>query len=114
MIRLGVDIGGTFTDFIAVDSSTGRATVWKRLTTPHDPSEAVVAGISELLQACAANPADVSVVVHGTTLVANALIERTGSRVALLSTRGHRDALEIGRELRYDVYDLFLERPAPL
>lgn len=114
MIRLGVDIGGTFTDFIALESGSGRATVWKRLTTPDDPSEAVVAGITELLAASDADPRDVSVVVHGTTLVANALIERKGSRVALLATRGHRDAIEIGRELRYDVYDLFLQRATPL
>jgi N-methylhydantoinase A len=114
VIRLGIDIGGTFTDFIALDSASGRASVWKRLTSPADPSEAVVAGVEELLAVYGGEPSEVAVVVHGTTLVANALIERTGSTVALLATEGHRDALEIGRELRYDVYDLFLERPSPL
>ncbi|MCA1647985.1 MAG: hydantoinase/oxoprolinase family protein [Chloroflexi bacterium] len=114
MIRLGIDIGGTFTDFVAIDSESGRAAVWKRLTTPGDPSQAVIAGVEELLGLYEAVPEAVSSVVHGTTLVANALIERKGARVGLLATAGHRDALEIGRELRYNVYDLFLERPTPL
>jgi N-methylhydantoinase A len=88
--------------------------VWKRLTTPEDPSRSVVDGIEELLQREGWAPDSVSLVLHGTTLVANALIERKGARIGVLATEGHRDALQIGRELRYDVYDLFLERPAPL
>ncbi|HVB09183.1 MAG TPA: hydantoinase/oxoprolinase family protein, partial [Bacillota bacterium] len=114
MIRLGVDIGGTFTDFVALDAESGRAWVWKRLTTPDDPSRAVLDGVDELLRQGDVNPADVSVLIHGTTLVANALIERKGARAGLIATEGHRDAIEIGREIRYDIYDLFLERPAPL
>jgi N-methylhydantoinase A len=114
VIRLGVDIGGTFTDFVGLDSETGRAVVWKRLTTPEDPSRSVVDGIEELLQREGWAPDAVSLVLHGTTLIANALIERKGARIGVLATQGHRDALQIGRELRYDVYDLFLERPAPL
>lgn len=114
MIRLGVDVGGTFTDFVALSDSTRRAWVWKRLTTPDDPSRAVLEGIRELLASRDVNPDEVSVVVHGTTLVSNALIQRRGAKVGLVATQGHRDAIEIGREIRYDIYDLFLDRPKPL
>src|SRR5438093_5151698 len=82
------------------------------LTTPADPSAAVAAGVERLL--AEAPPEDVGEVTHGTTLVANALIERRGARTALVTTRGFRDALAIRREHRYDLYDLFLEMPEPL
>lgn len=114
MIKLGVDIGGTFTDFVCVDTSTGAARVWKTLTTPEDPGRAVIQGVQEFLDSGFAAAADVGLVVHGTTLVANALIERKGARTGLIGTLGHRDTLEIGREMRFDIYDLFLERPEPL
>ena len=111
MIRIGVDIGGTFTDLVLlVDGSV--AAVGKTLTTPSDPSLAVVDGVSKLLRQVSAK--DVGEVVHGTTLVANTLIERKGALTALLTTRGVRDALAIRREHRYDIYDLFLELPEPL
>lgn len=114
MIRIGVDIGGTFTDFVAVDTTRGRAVVWKRLTTPTAPADAVLLGIDDILRETGWDPARVELVVHGTTLVANAIIERKGARTGLIATAGHRHALEVGAEQRYDVYDLFLERPAPL
>ena len=109
--RVGVDIGGTFTDLVLL--AGGRvAAVGKALTTPGDPSLAVIEGVKRLLSEL--DPALVDEVVHGTTLVANALIERKGAVTGLLTTRGIRDALAIRREHRYDLYDLFLEMPAPL
>ncbi|MFO1198819.1 MAG: hydantoinase/oxoprolinase family protein [Burkholderiaceae bacterium] len=112
--RIGVDIGGTFTDFVLADAATGRVHNDKLLTTPHDPSRAVLEGIGRLLSTHRVAPADVALVIHGTTLVANALIERKGVRTALVTTRGFRDVLEIGLEWRYDTYDLGLELPPPL
>ena len=109
--RIGVDIGGTFTDLVLLTG--GRATaLGKTLTTPRDPSLGVAEGIARLLNEV--DPADVTEVVHGTTLVPNALIERKGARTALVTTRGFRDTLAIRREHRYDLYDLFLELPQPL
>ncbi len=112
--RIGVDIGGTFTDFVMQDVETGRLTNEKVLTTPADPSQAVMQGIRMLMKAHGVAPAEVSQVIHGTTLVANALIERKGVVTALVTTRGFADVPEIGLEWRYDTYDLKLELPAPL
>lgn len=112
--RIGVDIGGTFTDLVLLREGRVAAEA-KVLTTPHDPSLAVAEGVRALLdQAGEAHRAEVREVVHGTTLVPNALIERTGARTALLTTQGFRDALAIRREHRYDLYDLNLELPEPL
>ena len=86
----------------------------KVLTTPGQPDKAVEAGVRDLLDAAGVSPRDVSHVVDGTTLLINALIERKGARTVLVTTKGYRDAIEIGREHRYDMYDLFMERPAPL
>jgi N-methylhydantoinase A len=111
--RVGVDIGGTFTDLVLLKS--GRvAAVGKTLTTPNDPSVGVVRGLRQLLVDARAEPAEVSEVVHGTTLVANALIERKGAVTALVTTRGFRDALAMRREHRYDLYDLDIRLPEPL
>ena len=109
--RIGVDIGGTFTDLVLLRDDEVVA-VEKVLTTPSDPSLAVAEGIQRLLQQT--RPSHVREVVHATTLVPNALIERTGAVTALVTTRGFRDALAIRREHRYDLYDLFLELPEPL
>ncbi len=113
-LRVGVDIGGTFTDLILIDDSTGQLTVGKVLTTPGDPSNAVAEVLIESLQRTGSSPQAVRHLIHGTTLVTNAVIERKGARTALLTTRGFRDAYEIAREHRYDLYDLFLEMPTPL
>ncbi|HEV2282308.1 MAG TPA: hydantoinase/oxoprolinase family protein [bacterium] len=113
-LRIGVDIGGTFTDLILVDDLGTVFQIGKVLTTPADPAGAVAQGVRDLLEAADAEARDVGQVVHGTTLLTNALIERKGARTALVTTRGFRDALEIAREHRYDMYDLFIERPAPL
>ena len=109
--RIGVDIGGTFTDLVLVQDGRVRATA-KTLTTAKDPSQGVAAGIEKLLERV--SPGTVTEVVHGTTLVANALIERGGAKTALLTTKGFKDVLAIRREHRYDIYDLFIELPEPL
>jgi N-methylhydantoinase A len=112
--RLGVDIGGTFTDLVLVDEASGALHVGKVLTTPKDPAHAVEEGIQRLGAEAGLTAAAIRAVVHGTTLATNALIERKGARTALLTTRGFRDALEIRREGRYDMYDLFIDPPPPL
>ena len=112
--RLGFDIGGTFTDFVMLEEATGKMHLHKSLTTPDDPSRAVVTGLSELFDVLGATGEDVSLAIHGTTLMTNALIERKGAPTALITTEGFRDILEMGTEMRYDVYDLYLEKPEPL
>ncbi|MDE0221649.1 MAG: hydantoinase/oxoprolinase family protein [Spirochaetaceae bacterium] len=112
--RVAVDIGGTFTDLLILDEERQRCHVGKVLTTVPDPSAGVLQGIAALLETSGVAPAGIGGVIHGTTLVTNALIERRGARTALLTTAGFRDALEIGTEGRYDIYDLGLVKPAPL
>ncbi len=112
--RLGCDIGGTFTDFVLVNDDTGEFTINKCLTTPRDPSDAVEQGIRELLERKPGFMPKIEEVIHGTTLVINAIIERKGAKTGLITTRGFRDVLELGRELRYDAYDIFAEYPLPL
>ena len=112
--RIGVDIGGTFTDLVWVDDATGAVKVGKLLTTPKDPSQAVEQGVVTLLADAGGAAAEVRSVIHGTTLATNALIERKGARTGLLTTAGFRDAVEIGHEGRYDMYDIFIDSPAPL
>lgn len=112
--RAGVDIGGTFTDLTLVDDESGQLWVGKVLTSSEDPSTAVHEGLARLLQEARVPISDLQNVIHGTTLVTNAVIERKGAKTALLTTQGFRDVIEIGRESRYDLYDLFLELPKPL
>ncbi len=112
--RAGIDIGGTFTDILLMDDASGQFTVGKVLTTPSQPAAAVRAGLEAMLSESGISAADLGAVVHGTTLVTNALIERKGALTALLVTQGFRDVLLIGREHRYDMYDVRLEKPAPL
>lgn len=112
--RFGVDIGGTFTDFVLIDSETGHITTYKALTTPHHPSKAVLEGWHALLDQVEATGCDVETAIHGTTLITNALIERKGAKTALICTRGFEDILEMRKEMRYDVYDLLLKFPDPL
>jgi N-methylhydantoinase A len=112
--RIGVDIGGTFTDLVAFDDASGSFAVGKTLTTPRDPSQAVETLVLESLEREGIAIGSVQQLIHGTTLVTNAIIERTGSHTALLATLGFRDSIEIGRENRYELYDLMLEMPQPL
>ncbi len=113
-LRLGCDIGGTFTDFVLVDSQTGQIHTHKCLTTPSDPSEAVAIGIEALQGALPDFVPQIDEFIHGTTLVINAIIERKGAKTALITTKGFKDVLELGREIRYDAYDIFAEYPQPL
>jgi N-methylhydantoinase A len=112
--RLGCDIGGTFTDFVLVNDDTGEFQINKCLTTPGDPSDAVEQGILELLEREPGFMPKIDEIIHGTTLVINAIIERKGAVTGLITTRGFRDVLELGREIRYDAYDIFAEYPLPL
>ena len=112
--RVGVDIGGTFTDVVLEDAATGMLRIGKVLTSPSDPSIAVIEGIVRLLGEADVATEEVDVVIHGTTLATNAVIERTGALTALLTTEGFIDVLAIARESRYDHYDLQLELPEPL
>lgn len=112
--RIGVDIGGTFTDFALLNDETGELSIHKQLTTPLDPAASVLDGCRILLESSKVDIAQVSAVVHGTTLVTNAVIERKGAITGALVTKGFRDIFDIALERRYDLYDLRLKFPDPL
>ncbi|QQK77946.1 hydantoinase/oxoprolinase family protein [Salicibibacter cibarius] len=112
-IKVGVDIGGTFTDFVFLESQ-GNRSFGKTLTTYPDPSDGFINGLEENLQKFEYRYEDIDTIIHGTTLVVNALIERKGAKTALITTEGFRDQLEIATESRYDLYDLFVDNPLPL
>jgi N-methylhydantoinase A len=111
--RLAVDIGGTFTDVVLDAPAAGRFTA-KLLTTYAHPGEAVLDGIAQVMREAGLEPGAVRLIVHGTTLATNALIERSGARTALLTTHGHRDALEMAHEDRFEQFDIMIDRPRPL
>jgi N-methylhydantoinase A len=113
LTRIAVDIGGTFTD-LCVERSGELIGVAKALTTPEQPAEGVERLIAQSISGLLLGPETVSQVIHGTTLVTNALLERKGERTALMMTAGFRDVLELGRERRADLYDLMVEHPQPL
>ena len=107
--RLAVDVGGTFTDVaLRIDETVHTA---KILTVPHEPVRGVLEAVNAALAAAGIGPRDIGMIVHGTTLATNALIERKGCRVAAVLTSGFRDILELAYERRYDQYDVFLEKP---
>jgi N-methylhydantoinase A/oxoprolinase/acetone carboxylase beta subunit len=110
---VGLDIGGTFTDFVLLDEQGG-IKLHKLLTTPDDPSRAALQGLSELLSQNGVRIAQVELLVHSTTLVTNTIIQENGNPTGLLTTKGFRDVLEMRLEHRYDIYDLFLKWPNPL
>ncbi len=110
--RVGVDIGGTFTD-IVIETPHGLVTR-KVLTTPRAPETGVIEGLDEALGVAGLGPGAIDLIVHGTTLATNAIIERKGARTALIATRGFRDTLDIADEGRFDQYDLLIEKPTPL
>ncbi len=110
--RLAVDIGGTFTDVVL--EHKGGQDRFKLLTTPDAPERAVLDGVKAVLQQTGVAASDVSLVIHGTTLATNALIERKGAKTALVATDGFRDSIEIAYEHRFEQYDLYMERPQPL
>src|ERR1700730_6235261 len=111
---LGIDVGGTFTDIVVYDAGSGRQASHKELTTHDDPSEGVMAGIDRVLRESAIAAAEIGRLVHATTLFSNALIERKGAPTGLITTKGFRDTLEIGRERKYELYDIRITKPAPL
>ena len=110
--RLAVDIGGTFTDVVLESGTTSHSI--KILTTPDAPERAVLEGVRAILAEAKCRPQDVTLVVHGTTLATNALIERKGARTALITTEGFRDSVEMAWEHRFEQYDIYMERPQPL
>jgi N-methylhydantoinase A len=112
--RLGIDIGGTFTDATLIDEETGAIHVGKVSTTPRDPSRGFMEAAGRLLQRVAVSPADVRSVVHGTTVATNAIIEGKVARTGFITTAGFRDMLEIARQIRPSLYDLLFEKPRPL
>ena len=113
-VRLGVDVGGTFTDFVAFDPESGSFSVGKTLTTPQDLALGIIQGTRETAERSGFAVSDISQVTYGTTLVANLLLQRKGVRVGLIATEGFRDVLETGTEQRYDMYDLTARRAEPL
>ena len=110
--RLAIDIGGTFTD-VALEAG-GRLVTTKVLTTASAPERGVLDGVHKVLRLGNVSPSDVRLVIHGTTLATNAIIERRGARIALIVTSGHRDALEMAHENRFEQYDIGVDRPSPL
>ena len=110
--RLGVDIGGTFTD-VALEIGDKRFSA-KLLTTPHAPEQGVLAAIHAVLEQAALKPGDLSIIIHGTTLATNAIIERKGAKTALVTTEGFRDTVEIRHENRFEQYDVNIDLPPPL
>lgn len=112
--RIGCDIGGSFTDFILYEVATGRIETLKVATTPDAPEDGLMQGIDALAAAHPALSEGLKVLIHGTTLVINAILERKGARTALLTTKGFRDIIETRREIRYDIYDIRQEYPTPI
>lgn len=111
---VGVDVGGTFTDFAARNVATGEFAIHKRPSTPHDPSEAILEGFGELKAKIGITGEEVGRFAHGTTVATNALLQRKGAKVGVVTTRGFRDLLEIGRQVRPSIYDLQVDAPPPL
>ncbi|MDG1888569.1 MAG: hydantoinase/oxoprolinase family protein [Alphaproteobacteria bacterium] len=111
---IGVDVGGTFTDFHAMNISDGRVCLHKTPSTPSDPSESIINGLGTLLEDNEIDVKDVIRLAHGTTVATNALIQRRGGKVAVVTTEGFKDLLEIGRQIRPKMYDLKADNPLPL
>jgi N-methylhydantoinase A len=112
MIRIGIDVGGTFTDLTLLNGN--QAIHHKTPSTPEEPARAIEKGLQEIMELAAAKPEEVSWIGHGTTVATNMAIERTGAKTALVTTKGFRDVLEIGRQTRPNLYDYRITRPPPL
>ncbi|WP_198666207.1 hydantoinase/oxoprolinase family protein [Tropicimonas sp. IMCC34043] len=113
-LRVGIDIGGTFTDFAVLDPETGKFDIGKVLSTPDDPARAVIEGLMTRIAESGRKPREIAEVVHATTIATNTVIERKGPATALITTEGFRDVILIGRQKRYELYDNLAGRPAPL
>src|SRR5215510_705273 len=114
MIRVAFDIGGTFTDFVLVDDVTGATHALKVPTSSANPGEAVIEGLEKLLAETGTRGSSVDVVLHATTVATNAVLERKGAKTGLITTQGFRDVLIIGRQKRYETYDMYIDKPEPL
>ena len=114
MIRIGIDTGGTFTDLVAFDPDGGRLAFHKVVSTPDDPARGIVQGVRAIVERVDAHPEQVELLIHGTTVAANAVLQRAGARVALITTAGFRDVLQIQRQDRPRLYDLRARRARPL
>ncbi|HTU00371.1 MAG TPA: hydantoinase/oxoprolinase N-terminal domain-containing protein, partial [Candidatus Sulfotelmatobacter sp.] len=112
--RIAVDTGGTFTDLGMVDEATGELVVTKVPSTPDDPGQAVLIGIQQLMETYKITPRQITFLLHGTTVATNALLERKGAKIALITTAGFRDILRIGRQVRPKLYDHRARKPAAL
>jgi N-methylhydantoinase A len=113
-VWIGVDVGGTFTDLVAFDDANAMVYIHKTPSTPADPAQAIILGIEQIVNKIGKGGAPIHEIAHGTTVGTNALIERKGGRVALVTTEGFRDLLEIGFQNRYYVYDFHRDMPPPL
>ena len=114
MIRVAFDIGGTFTDFVLHNGADGITLSLKVPTTPRDPSTAVLTGVHQLLKSAGIGAESIDMVLHATTVATNAVLERKGAETGLITTEGFRDVLIIGRQKRYETYDLYIDKPKPL
>jgi N-methylhydantoinase A len=114
MYRIGVDVGGTFTDFTLLDETSGEIHFYKTPSTPHDPSEAIEVGLRGMLDGLGFDAKDVEYLGHGTTVATNIVIERRGAKTGLVTTKGFRDVLELGRQARPSIYDYRVEKPPVL
>jgi N-methylhydantoinase A len=114
MFRLGIDVGGTFTDFTLIDDETGAAIHFKAPSTPHNPAESIRNGIPDALAIAGADGGDLRFLGHGTTVATNMAIERRGARTGLITTKGFRDVIEVGRQLRPHLYDYSQTKPPPV
>jgi N-methylhydantoinase A/oxoprolinase/acetone carboxylase beta subunit len=112
--RVGIDVGGTFTDFALYDESTRKLRIRKVLTTSHDPSIAVLSGLDALTAQVGINVGALSEAIHATTVATNTVIQRNGPKTALLTTKGFRDVLVIGRQKRWELYDNYIDKPVPV
>jgi len=112
--RIGVDIGGTFTDLVMLDEASGELRQVKLPSTPKDPSLAFMSVVNRVLQQSKVSAGRVSYLIHGTTVATNTIIEGKGAKAALIATEGFRDVLEIARQIRPRLYDIFCEKPKPL
>jgi N-methylhydantoinase A len=112
--KISFDVGGTFTDFTMLDELSGSVAYHKVSSTPHDPSEAIAQGLEDLIRMHRLDPSAITLLGHGTTVATNLVIERKGARVGLVTTRGFRDVLEIGRQTRPHLYNYRIHRPTPL
>lgn len=112
--KLGVDVGGTFTDIVLLNEDNGNVDYTKTLSSKEDPSTGILEGINKILNIAKVNPHEVEYFIHGTTFATNAFLEKSGSEVALFTTEGFRDVIEIGRQKRPELYDLFQDKPSTL